>query len=151
MILSLQKCYHCFDPNFSRFTNRSVSTNNNIGKNTGSMTTMLTTLELLIDDNQFLDLGATNHITNDLSNLNFGFEYCGRNKIYKGNGAGLMIAHFSFPSLYSSNSPKVFSLSNLLHVPHISLNLINVRQFARENNAFIEFHLFICIVKDLAT
>ena len=77
-------------------------------KKTGSMTAMLTTLELFSDDNRFLDLRATNHITNDLSNLNFGSEYRGRNKIYMGNGVGLMIAHFGFPSLCFSNSPEVF-------------------------------------------
>ena len=64
-----------------------------------------------------------------------------------GNSANLMIAHSGF----SSDSPKVFSLSNLLHVPHITRNLINVSQFAKENNVFFEFHPSICIVKDLAT
>ncbi|RVX18120.1 Retrovirus-related Pol polyprotein from transposon RE1 [Vitis vinifera] len=82
-----------------------------------------------------LDSGATNH---------------GRNKIHMGNGASLMIAHSSFSLLCSSDLPRVFSLSNLLHVPHITCNLISVSQFARENNVFFEFHPSICIVKDLA-
>ena len=106
---------------------------------------------MLNDDNWFLDSGATNHVINDLSNLNFGFEYHGRNKIHMGNSVGLMIAHSGFSSLCFSNSPRVFSLSNLQHVPHITRNLISVSQFARENNVFFEFHPSICIVKDLAT
>ncbi|KAL6319464.1 hypothetical protein AAG906_014139 [Vitis piasezkii] len=81
-----------------------------------------------------ISLGATNH---------------GRNKIHMGNGVGLMIAHSSFSLLCSFDSPRVFSLSNLLHVPHINCNLISVSQFARENNVFFEFHPSICIVKDL--
>ena len=68
-----------------------------------------------------------------------------------GNSASLTIAHSGFSSLCSSDSPKVFSLSNLLHVPHITRNLINVSQFAKENNVFSEFHPSISIVKDLAT
>ena len=96
---------------------------------------MLTTPKLLNDDNWFPDSGATNH---------------GRNKIHMGNGASLMIAHSSFSLLCSSDLPRVFSLSNLLHVPHITCNLISVSQFARENNVFFEFHPSICIVKDLA-
>ena len=68
-----------------------------------------------------------------------------------GNSASLTIAHSGFSSLCSSDSPKVFSLSNLLHVPHITRNLINVSQFAKENNVFFEFHPSISIVKDLAT
>ena len=98
------------------------------------MTAMLTTPKLLNDDNWFPNSGATNH---------------GRNKIHMGNGASLMIAHSSFSLLCSSDLPRVFSLSNLLHVPHITCNLISVSQFARENNVFFEFHPSICIVKDL--
>ena len=66
-----------------------------------------------------------------------------------GNDAGLMIAHFGFSLLCYFDSPRVFSLSNLLHVPHISHNLINVSQFSSQNNVSFEFHPSICIVKNL--
>lgn len=67
------------------------------------------------------------------------------------NGVGLMITHSGFSSLCSSDSPRVFSLYNLLYVPHITRNLISVSQFARKNNVLFEFHPSICIVTDLAT
>ncbi|KAL6341686.1 hypothetical protein AAG906_032807 [Vitis piasezkii] len=120
--------------------NHNVSCVENLDTLSKNVTIVLTQISL-----------ATNHVTNDLSNLNFGSEYHGRNKIHMGNGAGLMIVHSGFSSLYFSNSPRVFSLCNLLHVPHITHNLINVNQFARENNVFFEFHPSICIVNDLAT
>ena len=114
------------------------------------MTTILTTPELLNNDNWFLDLRATNHVTNNLSNLNFGFGYQYRSKIHMGNGANLIAYSGFFPLCYF-DSPRAFSLSNMLHVPHITCNLISVSQISRENNAFFEFHPSICIMKDLAT
>jgi len=46
---------------------------------------------------------------------------------------------------------KNFSLSNLLHVPHIKKNLISVHQFTYDNQVFLEFHPHFFRVKDLHT
>ena len=75
----------------------------------------------------FPDSGATNHVTHDLGNLNFGAEYNGNSKIHMGNGIGLEISHIGlsvFPSSFSPN--KVFFLKNILRVPVIKKNLLSV-------------------------
>lgn len=67
-----------------------------------------------------------------------------------GNGAGLHISHFGHSSL-STSINRVLSLNNLLHVPHITKNLISVSQFAKDNSVFFEFHHSFCCVKDPLT
>jgi len=42
-------------------------------------------------------------------------------------------------------------LNNLLHVPSIIKNLLNVRKFALDNNVFFEFYPYHCNVKSQAT
>ena len=37
-------------------------------------------------------------------------------------------------------SSHSFRLNNLLHVPHITKNLLSVLQFAKDNKVFFEFH-----------
>ena len=66
-----------------------------------------------------------------------------------GNGTGLEISHIGlsiFPSYSSPN--KVLLLKNILRVPAIKKNLLNVSQFARDNNVYFEFHPKVCFVKD---
>ena len=46
---------------------------------------------------------------------------------------------------------KPLKLTNILHVPAITKNLLIVHQFALNNNVFIEFHAFFCLVKDNKT
>ena len=45
---------------------------------------------------------------------------------------------------------KSFDL-NILHVPAITKNLLSVHQFTLDNNVFIEFYPFFCLVKDNKT
>lgn len=42
-------------------------------------------------------------------------------------------------------------LTNVLHVPDITKNLISISQFLKDNKAFIKFHSSFCVVKDLIT
>ena len=102
------------------------------------------------DYNWYSYTGATNLLTSDLSNLNLQSEkYVGIDQIHIGNGAGLAITHigsFSFPS-----STKSFILQNVLHVLHITKNLISVSQFTKDNDCFLEFHPNIFCVKDKAS
>jgi hypothetical protein len=94
------------------------------------------------------DTGATNHLTNDFSNLNLqAEEYTGSEQIRDGNGQGLAIHHTSLASLPSTH--KNFSLKTLLHVPQIDKNLIFINQFTKDNNVFIELHPSYFRVKDL--
>jgi hypothetical protein len=49
-------------------------------------------------------------------------------------------------------SPKhVFTLSNVLHVPHITKPLLSVQKIYRDNNIYFEFHASVFYVKDLTT
>lgn len=102
------------------------------------------------DNNWYPDTGSTNHLTNDLQNLNLHAEpYTGLDQIQVGNGAGLAITHTGSSKINSSQSS--FHLSNILHVPQIKKNLISVSQFTKDNNVFIEFHSSHFFVKDEVT
>ena len=78
----------------------------------------LTSQQSTSDPNWYPDTGSTNHLTNDLSNLNLRVdEYKGMDQIKVGNGQGLDILHTGLAQIPSSS--KKFSLPNLLHVPQI--------------------------------
>lgn len=96
------------------------------------------------------DSGATNHISNDLSNLNSSSEYNGGNSLQMGNDCSVKISHIGQSTFIASNSRPLI-LKDLLYVPQITKNLLSVSQFARDNNVFFEFHPQFCFVKDLAT
>lgn len=65
------------------------------------MTVIVVTLDILRDLGWFPDLGATNHVTSDLSNLNLSTEYINTSKLHMGNGAGLHISHIGSSSFTS--------------------------------------------------
>jgi histone deacetylase 1/2 len=65
-----------------------------------------------------------------------------------GNGQGVSInslGQSTFNSPYNPNVPLF--LKDLLHVPHISKNLLSVSKFAQDNNVIFEFHPYTCFVK----
>ncbi|KAE8668247.1 Aldehyde dehydrogenase [Hibiscus syriacus] len=95
------------------------------------------------------DTGATHHVSNDLVPFNSGMTYKDNNTLLMGNGEGIKIDHVGRGFLSSSLRPMV--LQNMLHVPHIKKKLLSVSQFTRDNNVFIEFHPFECLVKDAQT
>jgi hypothetical protein len=99
------------------------------------------------DSTWYPDTGANNHVTSDLGNLNLNAEdYTGHDQVRIGNGQGLKILHTG-SSIFCSSS-KSFFLNNILHVPHISKNLLSVYQFAKDNNVYFEFHPSFFCVKD---
>jgi hypothetical protein len=101
-----------------------------------------------IDQVWYPDIGANNHLTADLSHLNLNAEqYTGHDQVRIGNGQGLHIHHIGSSILCSSTHE--FFLKNILHVPHISQNLLYVQRFAKDNNVFFEFHPSFFCVKDL--
>jgi hypothetical protein len=74
------KCYNRFDHSYHCDSTPSA--------------TYLTFHQSPFDSNWYPDTGSTNHITNDLSNLNLrANEYKGTNQIKVGNGQGLDILH----------------------------------------------------------
>jgi hypothetical protein len=65
--------------------------------------------------------------------------YHGHDKIYIANGAGMHISHIGQASLPTHTS-KQLHLTNVLHVPSVTRNLLSVRKITRDNNVFAEFH-----------
>ena len=77
-----------------------------------------------------IDSGATSHITNDIANILTPSPYTGEDKVYIGDGKGLSISHVGHSSL---NTPHgSFKLSNVLHVPHMTHNLLYDYQFLKD-------------------
>lgn len=140
-------CYHRFNPEYQDET----FLNNNSDQATSSSSAMITELgnfedpstsmlvvpETLYDPSWYPDSGATNHVTPDSSNLMTKTPYNGDSKVKVANGSSTHIKHigksFFFPS---KNAVTPLFLSNLLHVPNISKNLLSVSQSAKENKVF---------------
>ncbi|KAG8489179.1 hypothetical protein CXB51_017224 [Gossypium anomalum] len=61
------------------------------------------------------DSGASNHVTNDLDNLQGAAPYTGNHKLYMGNGVSVLVAHVGSGLLQTTS--RVFRLHNILHVP----------------------------------
>lgn len=77
----------------------------------------------------FFDNGATSHVTNDLSNLSVQNLYTGATGIMVDNSNTFLVAHSGEGLLFTLSTS--FFLSNILHVPSISHNLVFVCQFAK--------------------
>ncbi|KAJ6733370.1 hypothetical protein OIU74_005177 [Salix koriyanagi] len=97
----------------------------------------------------FPDTGANHHVTPDITGMASTKPYLGNDQLHVGDGKGLVISNTAHKILHTPK--RVFSLSNILHVPHIKKRLLSVQQFCRENYVFFEFHSFVFYVKDLIT
>ena len=93
--------------------------------------------------------GANQHVTPDLVNLR-GFEpYLDNDHLHVGGGKGLSISNIDHTKIHTPY--RTFTLSNVLHVPHITKPLLFVQKFYLVNNIYFEFHQFVFYVKDLNT
>jgi histone deacetylase 1/2 len=97
----------------------------------------------------FPDTGANKHVTPDLGSLTDSAPYLGNDYLHVGDGKGLDISHVGYTTLHSPK--RMFTLSNVLHVPHITKLLLSVQKFYRDNHIYFEFHTSIFYVKDLIT
>jgi len=98
--------------------------------------------------NWYIDSEATHHVTASPQNLMNEVPTSGNEHVFLGNGQGLPIISTGsaiFQSPFASNVK--LTLNNLLHVPHITKNLVSVSQFVKDNNVFFEFHSSHCVVK----
>jgi hypothetical protein len=75
--------------------------------------------------------------------------YLGNDQLNISDGKGLVISNTAHNLLHTPK--QVFTLSNILHVPHIKKKLLFVQQFSSENYVFFEFHPSIFYAKDLIT
>jgi histone deacetylase 1/2 len=101
------------------------------------------------DGSWYMDTGATDHITNDLDCLAVRETYHGNDCIHVGNGAGLPISHVGHGTLNTIAKP--LNLRNILHVPHITKNILYVHKITLDNVVFIEIHPYHFVVKDQAS
>lgn len=76
-------------------------------------------------------------------------EYTGGDVLCVGDGAGLRISSVGRATL--STKFKSLCLTNILHVPKLSLPLLSVHRFTTENDVFFEFHKSFFVVKDYTT
>jgi gag-polypeptide of LTR copia-type len=97
--------------------------------------------------NWIIDSGATNHVTNDLNNLQSYFAYKGPDTLQIGNGISLSISHIGSQNFLLSKIP--IKLTNVLHVPHFKTNLLSLSQLLQDNPSLsINFTSSSCILKD---
>lgn len=98
----------------------------------------------------FQDTATKNYFTSDFSNLNLdSTTYQGSDQVSIGDGSTLPIQHIGTAHLNSSSGK--FLISQLLHVPSITRNLLSVRSFCLDNSVFFEFHSIFFFVNDLHT
>ncbi|WJX96151.1 hypothetical protein P8452_77393 [Trifolium repens] len=94
------------------------------------------------------DSGASHHLTFNPNNMTYRIPYQGQDQVLMGNGQGVSIQSLGHSQFYSPNNPNVrLKLNELLHVPHISKNLLSVSKFAQDNHVIFEFHPYTCYVK----
>ena len=151
---SALKCYHRFDISFSGNSSRSSGSQPLSFEPPTHSQTYLTTSQFFkteyngSDDAWYLDSGVTHHTTSNSAALDVKTEYNGSGKLLVGNGSALPISHIGHSSLSYS---RPLHLRNILLVPAIKKNLINISQFTLHNNVLIEFDASHCYVKDKVT
>lgn len=112
------RCFYRFDTTYGGPANTPTGANTNPAASTNHMVAMVLSPETGNEAAWFADSGASNHVTNELANLNLASEFQGNNRLQVGNGTGLMISHIGNSHFKNSASfPRSFILKNLLHVP----------------------------------
>ena len=95
------------------------------------------------------DSAATDHVTSNLSHLNFPKPYQGQDQITVGNGQNLPITHLGNTSIPLSQS--TLQLKNVLRVPSIASNLASVHKICHDNQCWCYFDENIISIQALAT
>ncbi|PON45986.1 Zinc finger, CCHC-type [Parasponia andersonii] len=111
------KCYHRFDLSFQGDSSSSSTLQANQANQA-----FVATNTAVNDGAWYMDSGATNHVTADLSNLVLQADYKGKQKFTVGNGSQLSISHFGSSQILTS---KALHLNNILHVPEITCSSWN--------------------------
>ncbi|PKU70861.1 Retrovirus-related Pol polyprotein from transposon TNT 1-94 [Dendrobium catenatum] len=97
----------------------------------------------------YLDSGASAHMTNNTDNLTTSTSYQGSDSITIGDGSHIPIAH-SGTGILPTPFRKL-KLSNLLHIPNISYNLVSISNLVKDNNISITFNPNGFTMKDMTT
>jgi len=101
------------------------------------------------DENWYMDIGATSHMTTNQGTLLSYFDLSKDNNIVIGNGYLIPICGHGSTSLSPPHPP--LQLNNVLHAPKLIKNIIFVRKFTTDNLVSFEFDPFGFSVKNLHT
>ena len=96
----------------------------------------------------FVDNGVTHHMTTDSNNLDVSNHYSSTCNVVVGNGQTLDISSVGRTSFPSHKPFKSLHLTNVLHVPQITKNLISVDKFTQDNDVILEFDSHYYFVKN---
>ena len=88
-------------------------------------------------------------LTRDLSTLTDSTPYLGNDFLHVGDGKALDISQLGHTILHSPK--RMFTLTNVLRVPHITKPLLSVQKLCCDNHVYFEFHDSVFYVKDLIT
>jgi hypothetical protein len=102
-----------------------------------------------MDQNWYMDSGATDNITNDLEKLAVRDKYHGGDQIHTASGSGMKIKHIGHSLVHTPT--RNLHLNNIFHVPKAAENLVSVHRLTKDNSAFLEFHPDYFLIKDQAT
>jgi len=72
-------------------------------------------------------------------------SYLGNKYLHVGDDKSFFISHIGHTMLRSLK--HIFTLSNVLHVPHITKPLLSVQNFCYDNNVYFEFHSLCVLCK----
>lgn len=94
----------------------------------------MVTQVILYDQSWYPDTGTLAHTIDDLENLINKTDYNLGDPIHLGNGNALTVKHIGNSTIqFPFDSNTSFKLNNILHVPQIQKNLINVSKFVKDN------------------
>lgn len=97
------------------------------------------------DYDWYFDSGASNHVSHHIDKFQDLNEHHGKNSLVVGNGEKLKIMDTC------SSKHKSLNFHNVLYVPNITKNLLNVSKLVDDNNILVEFDANYCFVKDKLT
>ena len=119
-------CWHRFKEDYEPQSNE---------KNQSQATTNVAKIDSENDQGWYLDNGATNHVTYQIENLETKYEYKGSDKLMVGNGHKLKINYIGRSSLPVPYQKPII-LKDILHVPHITKNLLSISKLLYNNDLF---------------
>ncbi|KAF7802793.1 Retrovirus-related Pol polyprotein from transposon TNT 1-94 [Senna tora] len=107
-------CYNRYNQSFTPASLAQIINQNQNRPNSGAaVEALLATPEILSEDAWFADSGSSNHLTNNLSNLQVSQPYDGGEQVHIANGSGLTIHNIGSSELQSSSNS--FKLNQILH------------------------------------
>ncbi|PKU66194.1 Retrovirus-related Pol polyprotein from transposon TNT 1-94 [Dendrobium catenatum] len=131
-------CWHRLNANYVPNQQQSKSTNALIASN-----------DVSSGVDWYIDSGASSHMTNSTDHLTTYNPYYGNDTVTIGDGRSVPIAHTGSGILPTPASKLL--LSQLLHIPSLSYNLLSISNLVKDNNISITFDANGFVFKDPKT